>query len=232
MKSRDRDERARRCSGTAEQRTGNLGVMCADFQAFSTTRNAASTCADATERMRAIRRISRIPAHDHRDGASFTSASASPAVPVHDTPPGGGQGSAARPSSHGRLLRIAIRWICAWRISAPCGGSPPLQKRGCRPLAGSGRSAKDLWPPARLGRSASGGRGASLPHVRLRSNRAHGMLATATSGRGPEEKAASGRMHQALGRPVAGGGGRPSAFFRRGTMVTAEADDGPGTSST
>ena len=47
---------------------------------------------------------------------------------------------------------------------APCCRYPACGKRGCRPLAGSGGSAKDLRPRARLGRSATGRRGASIPH--------------------------------------------------------------------
>jgi hypothetical protein len=39
------------------------------------------------------------------------------------------------------------------------------KKRGCRPLAGSDRSAKDLWPRVPAVRSAIESRGASLPHV-------------------------------------------------------------------
>ncbi len=67
-------------------------------------------------------------------------------------------------SRHGWLLLIAIRWICASaNIRAMRPISSPTKNADGRPLAGSSRSAKDLWPPARLGRSASGRRVASLP---------------------------------------------------------------------
>jgi len=42
------------------------------------------------------------------------------------------------------------------------------------------------------------------------------MLAVATSDRGPEEKEASGRVHQALGRPVAAGAGTVIRVFSEG----------------
>jgi len=51
------------------------------------------------------------------------------------------------------------------------------------------------------------------------------MIVIATSDRGPEEKAESGRMHQALGRQAAAGVGTGSAFFRRGRIVFSERQD-------
>ncbi|HST60312.1 MAG TPA: hypothetical protein VLK84_16515 [Longimicrobium sp.] len=42
------------------------------------------------------------------------------------------------------------------------------------------------------------------------------MMAIATSDRGPEEKAASGRVHQALGRQAAAGAGTAIRVFGEG----------------
>jgi hypothetical protein len=92
------------------------------------------------------------------------------------------------------------------------GGFPRREANGvsckkprCRPLAGSHCSTKDLWPPARLGRFATGRRIIPIPHRGLRKSLPHWMIAIAMSGRGPEAKTASGGVHQALGRSAAAG---------------------------
>jgi hypothetical protein len=71
------------------------------------------------------------------------------------------------PTRHRRLapgciLPIAIRWNLPGGDPRPTRRWCPRKKRGCRPLAGSGLGAKDLWPPADPLRSASGSRVADL----------------------------------------------------------------------
>jgi len=86
------------------------------------------------------------------------------------------------------------------------------QKRGCRPLAGSILSTKDLWHPARSIRPASGhhdpnhpvARPSPTPYVRER--------CAATAGRGPDGYRT---RHAFLGRSAAAGEGTASAFFHK-----------------
>jgi hypothetical protein len=90
--------------------------------------------------------------------------------------------------------------------------------------------------------SHPGRRAASRPCVRLRQRLPGWMIAIGTSGRGPEGKAASGRMHQVLGRSAAAGEGTAIRVFRErqhrggeirmGRFVAAEVDACAGTSST
>jgi hypothetical protein len=88
----------------------------------------------------------------------------------------------------------------------------PPKKRGCRPLAGSILSAKDLWHPARSIRSASGRHDHGHPVLRPLQCRTRGSGAPR---RPVAERMATGARHAVLGRSRAAGEGTASEFFRK-----------------
>jgi hypothetical protein len=100
---------------------------------------------------------------------------------------------------------------------------PPscFSKSGCRPPAGSNPSTKERVPGAVAIRSATGRRGASLPHVRRCEKSQSWMFAIVMAGGGPNGAC---RMPEILGREDAAGERTASAFFERGRMVAAEVE--------
>ncbi len=142
----------------------------------------------------------------------------------------GRSGRDARPSTQGRLLRIAIRWIRAGAVTRPRCAHPALEKNADgRPLAGSSRSTQGLRPPPRPARFATGDRGASLPPGRGWRGRNAGWP---QSRRPDANRTAGGRMPEILGSEPAAGGRRHPRFSGRGMMAAGEVDAWPGTSST
>ncbi len=122
----------------------------------------------------------------------------------------------APPSGDGRLLLIAIRWICAWTNSRavwPVSSSAKMRMAVPSPAAaalprisGLLHDSADSRPAVAAHPSRTGCRGQSRPYW---------MVVIATSDRGPEEKAASSRMHQALGRSAAAGEGTAIRVFSK-----------------
>jgi hypothetical protein len=112
----------------------------------------------------------------------------------------------------------------------PAPRSCPSKKRGCRPLAGSNRSAKDPYTLPLAVRIASGHRGRSHPVWRRRSRPRRQLCVP--EGQGPAEAGAVGIRRLAWRRPPQGprSGMHEPARARRPRCTGGFPGAGPGSS--